>query len=124
MSTPVSQYTTTPVLTVEPDETLASAVEAMDAKAIHSLVVITDDCLAEGVFTSTDLLRAVADDVDLESATVDDYMTADVVTVAPDDPVEAVAAVMEDHDIGHVPVVDEQVQGIVTESDLRRYLAA
>jgi len=51
-------------------------------------------------------------------------MTPDVVTVDPDDDVEAVAAVMEDHDIGHVPVVDEQVRGIVTESDLRRFLAA
>jgi len=123
VSTPVSEYTTTPVLTVEPDETLASAVEAMAAKEIHSLVVITDGCLAEGVFTSTDLLQAVADDVALEAATVGDYMTADVVTVDPGDDVENVAAVMEDYDIGHVPVVDEQVRGIVTESDLRQYLA-
>lgn len=96
----------------------------MAAKEIHSLVVITDGCLAEGVFTSTDLLQAVADDADLDATTVGDYMTADVVTVDPDDPVEEVAAVMEDHDIGHVPVVDDQVQGIVTESDLRRFLAA
>jgi len=46
--TPVSEYTTTPVLTVEPDETLASAVEAMAAKEIHSLVVITDGCHLDG----------------------------------------------------------------------------
>lgn len=124
MSTPVSEYQTTPVLTVEPDESLADAVRAMDAKQIHSLVVVTDDCLAEGVFTSTDLLRAVADGVDLADATVGDYMTADVVTVAPDDDLHEVAAVMEEHDIGHVPVVTDNVEGIVTESDLRRYLAA
>lgn len=124
MSTPVSEYQTTPVLTVEPDESLADAVRAMDAKQIHSLVVVTDDCLAEGVFTSTDLLRAVADETDLADATVGDYMTADVVTVAPDDDLHDVAAVMEEHDIGHVPVVTDNVEGIVTESDLRRFLAA
>ncbi|ERH14086.1 MAG: putative signal-transduction protein, partial [halophilic archaeon J07HB67] len=93
MSAPVSEYTTTPVLTVQPDETLANAVEAMDAKGIHSLVVVTDGCLAEGVFTSTDLLGAVADGVDLDAATVGDYTTADVVTVTPDDPVGSVATV-------------------------------
>ncbi|MEZ3145382.1 CBS domain-containing protein [Halobaculum sp. MBLA0143] len=124
MSNPVSEYQTTPVLTVEPDEPLSEAVRAMDAKQIHSLVVVTDDCLAEGVFTSTDLLRAVADDTALEAATVGDYMTADVVTVAPDDDIHEVAAVMEDHDIGHVPVVSDSVEGIVTESDLRQFLAS
>lgn len=48
--------------------------------------------------------------------------TTDVITVSVDDSVESVAATMHD-DVGHVPVVDDQVVGTVTESDLREYLA-
>lgn len=111
-------------MTVERETTVSNAVDAMDQKGIHSLVVITDDCQPEGVFTSTDLIEATADGADLSTATVADWMTVDVVTVAPDDAIESVAALMHDRDIGHVPVVEEQVIGIVTESDLREYLAA
>lgn len=124
MPTDVSEFTTTPVMTVESDTTVAAAADAMDRKQIHSLVVITDDCQPAGVFTSTDLIAAVADDVDLATTTVEEWMTVDVVTVAPDDAIESVAALMHERDIGHVPVVEEQVIGIVTESDLREYLAA
>jgi CBS domain-containing protein len=122
--TEVSEFTTAPVMTVESDTTVAAAADAMDRKEIHSLVVITDDCRPAGVFTSTDLIAAVADDVDLATTTVEEWMTVDVITVAPGDAIESVAALMHERDIGHVPVVEEQVIGIVTESDLREYLAA
>lgn len=124
MPTEVSEFTTAPVMTVESDTTVAAAADAMDRKEIHSLVVITDDCRPAGVFTSTDLIAAVADDVDLATTTVEEWMTVDVITVAPGDAIESVAALMHERDIGHVPVVEEQVIGIVTESDLREYLAA
>jgi CBS domain-containing protein len=49
-------------------------------------------------------------------------MTAKVVTVTPDTPVEQVARVLLDHRISGVPVVDSdgRVLGIVTEGDLMR----
>lgn len=123
MPTPVSEFATTPVLTVENDTTVAEAVDALAAKEIHSLVVISADCQPTGVFTSTDLIDVVASDATLSETTVGEHATTDVITVSPDDSVESVAATMHDHDVGHVPVVDDQVVGIVTESDLREYLA-
>jgi CBS domain-containing protein len=49
-------------------------------------------------------------------------MTAKVITVSPDTPVEQVARILLDHRISGVPVVDAQnrILGIVTEGDLMR----
>lgn len=49
-----------------------------------------------------------------------DIMTKDVITVHPQTPVRELAALLLDHKISGVPVVDEagKVLGVVTESDL------
>jgi len=119
----VSEHMTDPVLTVGEETTLAAAAEAMDAEKMHSLVVITEDCRPAGVFTSTDLIAGVTAGVTLQAETVGDHMTRDVVTVGSGESIQAAAALMSDHDISHLPVVDDQVVGIVTETDLREYLA-
>ena len=51
---------------------------------------------------------------------VGNIMTTDVVTVHPDTTVHQIARLMSDHDIGGVPVVDDndQVLGVVTELDM------
>jgi CBS domain-containing protein len=55
-----------------------------------------------------------------------DIMTADPVTVPPETPLEAVAALMAERAISGLPVVDEKghLLGIVTDGDLMRRLAA
>lgn len=55
-----------------------------------------------------------------------DLMTSDPVTVPPDTPLEAVAALMADRAISGLPVVDAEgrLLGIVTDGDLMRRLAA
>jgi CBS domain-containing protein len=123
MTTPASEYMTTPVLTVDAGTTLVDAAAAMNAEGMHSLVVISEDCRPEGVFTSTDLMAAVAEGAPPGGTTVGDLMTRDVVTVAPDESVETAAATMREADVSHLPVMDEQVVGILTETDLATYLA-
>ena len=51
---------------------------------------------------------------------VEEIMTRDVVTIAPDTTVDEIARLLTEHRIGGLPVVDEKhrVLGIVTESDL------
>jgi len=123
MTTPVSEYMSTPVLTVDAATTLADAAGAMTAEGMHSLVVVSEDCRPEGVFTSTDLVAAVSEGAPPGGTTVGDLMTRDVVTVPPDESVASAAAVMRAEEVGHLPVADEQVVGILTETDLRTYLA-
>jgi CBS domain-containing protein len=55
-----------------------------------------------------------------------DIMTTDPITVPPDTPIEAVAALMADRGISGLPVVDAdgRLVGIVTDGDLMRRLSA
>lgn len=55
-----------------------------------------------------------------------DIMTADPVTVPPDTPLEAVAALMAERHISGLPVVDAEgrLLGLVTDGDLMRRLSA
>jgi CBS domain-containing protein len=55
-----------------------------------------------------------------------DIMTTDPITVPPDTPLEAVAALMADRGISGLPVVDEEgrLVGLVTDGDLMRRLSA
>ena len=55
---------------------------------------------------------------------VDQVMTREVVTVAPDCPLEEAASLMVAHKIGSLPVLEEgRVVGIVTETDLFKQFA-
>jgi acetoin utilization protein AcuB len=56
---------------------------------------------------------------------VDQAMTHDVVTVPPDCPLEEAAALMVEHKIGSLPVVEAgKVVGIITETDIFKQFAA
>ncbi len=57
--------------------------------------------------------------------TVEDAMTTDVVTCAPDDEVSVVARRLRENDVSGAPVVDEErVVGVVSEADLLDLLDA
>ncbi len=86
-------------------------------RAIHSLALLT--------FLSETHPGAV-DEVyrQLRATRVADAMTKKVETIKPTDSLEAVAAVMIQHDVNRVPVVEgKRVVGIVTRTDLARVLA-
>lgn len=122
--TSVTEVMTTPVLTVERDERPADVARAMADQAIKSVVVIDDDCHPVGILTSTDYVRMTAEGIDPHETTVGAFMTTDVVTVTTDETVEDAAALLADNDISHLPVLDDgRAVGIVTATDLTRYLA-
>jgi len=56
---PVENLMTSPVLTVEPTESVKTAVERMFDREISGLVVTGDDQTVAGVITKTDVLRAL-----------------------------------------------------------------
>jgi CBS domain-containing protein len=53
-----------------------------------------------------------------ETVTVDEIMTRNIITVAPDTPVDDVARLLSVHDISGVPVVDDDGAGIGMISEL------
>jgi signal-transduction protein with cAMP-binding, CBS, and nucleotidyltransferase domain len=121
----VADAMTEPVLTVDPEDAIEDLADAMIAEGITSIVITGEDCQPNGILTGTDFIERVSDADAEEPTPVGDYMTTDIVTVDPSDPLPEAASLMVEQAISHVPVVDEEtVVGILTASDLTEYLAA
>lgn len=56
----VGSAMTSPAVTIGPAATLAEAAARLEANGVHRLVVVGDDSLPIGIFSTADLVRAVA----------------------------------------------------------------
>jgi len=122
----VRDVMTTPMLTLDAETPVSEAARGMLEASIKSVVVVGEACRPEGIFTSTDAVRVAADEVSTTEATVSEYMTTDVETVDPDEPLAAVAGRMLDAEVSHLPVTDADGNGIgiLTTTDLAATLSA
>ncbi|UTF52113.1 CBS domain-containing protein [Natronosalvus rutilus] len=120
----VARLMSSDLVTVAPDTLVENAGQTILENCISSLVVVDDDGRLEGILTTTDFVTIVAESFPKAETTVERYMTTDVVTVSPQQPITEVANVMLEHGVHHLPVVDEDegVVGIVTTTDLAGYL--
>jgi CBS domain-containing protein len=90
------------------DAPLIDAVTKMVEHDISSLVVTdAEGCLA-GIITRNDVLRGYLANDDWQHLPVGDYMTKDVVTVAPEDLLATVANLLLAHHIHRVVVVRDE----------------
>ena len=116
------------VLTVKPDTTIPDALALMEKKGIRRLPVVDKDHLV-GMVTLLDLVRASPSPATslsiwelnylIAKLPVKDIMAKDVYSVSPNEPVDDAAALMKEHRIGGLPVVDNgKVVGIITETDI------
>jgi len=80
----------------------------MDDDDISSVVVVDDQGYLVGIITRTDLLRAMMDGEDWGAHPVADYMSEQVVTVAPTILIVDVAELLLKHHIHRAVVVEEQ----------------
>jgi CBS domain-containing protein len=114
----------TEVVTVGPDETLRRAAQLMaEHDVAHLLVVDPETDRPIGVLSTLDVAAAlggVSSGPKRRNGTrVEELMTRLVITVPPDMPLKQVAALLVEHRISGVPVVDgERVVGIVSEGDV------
>jgi CBS domain-containing protein len=88
-------------------------------------VPVVDGGRPIGILTDRDVALAVADNPDLGSRPVADFMSKDVVSVAPDASLEEVAALFRQHELHRLLVVDAagQLQGIIAWSDLAPHVS-
>jgi CBS domain-containing protein len=121
----VGQLMSAPVLTIDAETTVAAAGRAMTEEGIKSVVVIDEDCHAEGILTSTDFVRIAGEERDPTETSVAAYMTTDILTTTAGAAIRDVARLMRDEEISHLPVVDEddQVVGMLSATDLTAYLS-
>lgn len=115
----VSDVMTPVSLTGTTTDTLRSAADQMWRQQTGSLVVIEDGQLA-GIITERDVLRAVAQGVDVGDTSIKDVMTADVRAVSPNTPLREAAHEMARRWIRHLPVVDENgdLAGLLSQRDV------
>src|SRR5262245_37994972 len=137
-------WMTRELITVDPAASLAHIAATMARHKIRRLPVVSPSAEGPrllGIVTHSDVLHAFPADINpfavnaadsvatLESVGgrtrvyAADLMARDVLTTAPDAPLESAARIMRDRKIGALPVVSEQVLvGLITESDIFRAL--
>jgi sulfide:quinone oxidoreductase len=96
----------TPLLLVAPEDTLGEVAARMIELDVGSAVV-TEYGRAIGILTTPDMLAAFARRVHSSEARVRAWMTADPIVVRNTASLDAAAALMAEHGIHHLPVVDE-----------------
>jgi acetoin utilization protein AcuB len=124
------------VMTIRASHSCYEAALRMQRSAIHHLPVVNERAEVEGILTDRDLRSLLftvlaggrADEiVDVDKALrgqrVGDVMSAPALTTGPGEPLVLAVRLMAERKIGSVPVVeDNQLVGIVTETDLLRLL--
>jgi len=108
---------------VAPDQTVFEALQRMAEEGVGALVVVEGEALA-GVFSERDYARKVIlEGRSSRDALVRDIMTADVITVTPDETVDRCMHLMTEHRIRHLPVmVGERVAAMISQGDLVKWI--
>ncbi|UUU26070.1 CBS domain-containing protein [Streptomyces sp. DSM 40750] len=115
----VREVMTPGVVAVGPDASLVEAAQLMRAQDIGDVLVTTEGHVI-GVLTDRDItLRAVADGADPLTVSAQAVCTPNPVVIGPDDAVSAAVALMRDHAIRRLPVMEDgRPVGMVSLGDL------
>jgi acetoin utilization protein AcuB len=113
----VRRWMSSPAVTIPKEVPAASALEFMRRRKVRRLPV-TDGGRLVGIVTQSDLQASRRD-----AEYVEDRMTRNPLTVAPEDTLEQAARLMLEKKVSGLPVVEkEALAGIITESDVFRAL--
>ena len=118
----VERLMSTDLVTIAPDASAAEAANHMRETGVSSILVVEDGRLV-GLITATDFVELVRQNDPNDETPVEAFMTADVVTIAPDDSVEDFAGPAS-RGYTHIPVVndDNELVGMVSTTDLTAYV--
>ena len=103
-------------------ETVSNALVEMTRSRLGMTAVVDGEGRVLGVFTDGDLRRALESDVDMKHTRIDEVMTRDCVTVAPETLAAEAVHVMQERAINALPVVDGAMRlvGALNVHDLLR----
>lgn len=119
----IIELMTSKVLSVTRDVPARYALSLMARRSV-SCVVVVDDSFPVGMFTERDVVRCVAEGVDLATASVGDVMSSTIVTTPMTTTPHATIGMMQEKKVRCVLVVDDlgSVAGILTQTDIGRVL--
>jgi CBS domain-containing protein len=137
-----------PVITVGTIATVRDVAKILLEKRISAVPVVDKVGKVVGIITESDLLHRAeaqterpyswwvhflagdatiaADYVKSHATKVEDVMTSDVVTATPETPLHEIAALLEEHQIKRVPIVNKEgsLVGIVSRANLIQVVAS
>ncbi len=118
---PITEIMESDVVTVGDDASLEDAIEIMADESVGGVPVIDPGGIIVGIITERDIVRLMGDSA--SGVKVGDIMSRRVTTAPPNMPIEAAARTMISSGFRRLPVVtDSYVCGIITATDIMRYL--
>ena len=118
----VSDWMSSPVIVIDPHTTVSYALTVMRRRGIHSVVVdLNDQETPYGILTSTDIRdKIIARELNPAEVKVSDIMSSPVQTASPEWSLKQCSIAMQQHNIHHMPVVDEhhELVGMISVTDL------
>jgi CBS domain-containing protein len=119
MGKSVKDAMTADVKTAAPSQSLTDVARLMKQEDVGSVPVVDGERLV-GVVTDRDIVvRGIADGSDPHAIKAGDIASRDVVTVRPDDDLDAALRLMAQHQVRRLPVVDDgQLIGVVAQADV------
>ncbi len=124
MNERLSSIMTTDVVSVKPDEKLATIREIFLTKRFHHLPVTDEQGQLVGIVTSYDLMKLDIPLSDYPNVAVKEVMTTKVASLRPEELVGGAARVFLENLFHGLPIVNDEgkLVGIVTTHDVLEYL--
>ena len=106
------------------NETLADAARRMRELDVGSLPVCGEDNRLTGMVTDRDIVvQCIADNGDPQTVRAGELARGKPVTIGADDPVDEALAMMKQHQIRRLPVIDgHDLVGIISQADVARHI--
>jgi CBS domain-containing protein len=103
------------VATIKGDTTAESAIIFLYEKHIGSVIIVDDKGKCEGIFTTRDALRLIAQKSSLEIP-IRNVMTKNLITIRDNGSFSEALSLISNHGIRHLPVVDlnDRLVGILS----------
>jgi len=120
MSQKIRDLMTKKLVTLQPEATLVDAARKMKENDIGSVLLTNSDGKLAGLLTDRDIVvRALAEGKDVRSTRVQDVVSSNPQTLAPDDGVDRAVTLMREKSVRRLPVVEAgRPVGVVSLGDL------
>jgi CBS domain-containing protein len=121
MGKSIRDVMTSQVKACEPTATVVDAAKLMAQEDVGPIPIVEEGRLV-GIVTDRDIVvNAVAKGTDVNTATVGDIASRDLVTISPDDDMNDALNLMAEKQVRRLPVVEgDRLVGIVAQADIAR----
>jgi signal-transduction protein with cAMP-binding, CBS, and nucleotidyltransferase domain len=121
----VEDYTTTTLVTISQRQSVLEVAKRMVERSISSIAITDEEDRIVGIVTERDIVNAITSRVAPDKAPASSLMTRPLVSITSNSHIEDAARTMISNRVRHLMVTDPhscQVVGIITVTDLARYL--